>query len=406
MPGTAPWDTTPGAARLATCRGNTFGPAIRFARRTLAGEKSVPCTRHKALHLSLGARFVNPWHVQGLNPPLVRDVQSTAALLQGASASTARPAAHGFVESVRAHRRASSWPPATPIWPRRRGTGSWPPSARSSPTPPGRAGPQPPRPWAWNDTGTGSTGTPTPVVALSRPPTCWPSCVPSTRYGTRPCGGCSTRAPPGPAKSSPSTSTTWTCPAAGPWSSARAAGPSSSAGRPGPPGCCPGTWPAALADDHGPPAGQVQVVDVEGEDFAGPGGAPVEQPPQGPVPYRVLGTQEGQQVGGRDSATTGVGVPVEPVPVSFQAHGRGGWGPALPGGVGEERAEGGHDPVPRRCGQMGVAGGHELGQHPGADLLDRGFGAEVVGEPGQREDVNPVAARGEVAFGEERGHRR
>ena len=73
------------AARLATCRGNTFGPAIRFARRTLAGEKSVPCTRHAALHLSLGARFVKPWHVQGLNPPLVRDVQSTAALLQGAS---------------------------------------------------------------------------------------------------------------------------------------------------------------------------------------------------------------------------------------------------------------------------------------------------------------------------------
>ena len=85
MPGTAPQDTTPVAARLATCRGNTFGPAIRFARRTLAGEKSVPCTRHKALHLSLGARFVNPWHVQGLNPPLVRDVQSTATLLQGAS---------------------------------------------------------------------------------------------------------------------------------------------------------------------------------------------------------------------------------------------------------------------------------------------------------------------------------
>src|SRR5664280_1503209 len=36
-------------------------------------------------YMSLGARFVNPWHVQGLNPPLVRDVQSTAALLQGAS---------------------------------------------------------------------------------------------------------------------------------------------------------------------------------------------------------------------------------------------------------------------------------------------------------------------------------
>src|SRR5664279_3664625 len=78
MPGTAPRDTMPGAARLATCRGNTFGPA-------LAGEKSVPCTRHEALHLSLGARFVNPWHVQGLNPTLVRDVQSTATLLQGAS---------------------------------------------------------------------------------------------------------------------------------------------------------------------------------------------------------------------------------------------------------------------------------------------------------------------------------
>jgi hypothetical protein len=26
---------------------------------------------------------------------------------------------------------------------------------------------------------------------------------------------------------------------------------------------------------------------------------------------------------------------------------------------------------------MGVAGGHELGQHPGADLLDRGVRAEV-----------------------------
>ena len=35
----------------------------------------------------------------------MRDVQSTAALLQGASANTARPAAHGFVESVRAYRR-------------------------------------------------------------------------------------------------------------------------------------------------------------------------------------------------------------------------------------------------------------------------------------------------------------
>src|SRR5664280_2758728 len=31
MPGTAPQDTTPVAARLATCRGNTFGPAIRLS---------------------------------------------------------------------------------------------------------------------------------------------------------------------------------------------------------------------------------------------------------------------------------------------------------------------------------------------------------------------------------------
>jgi hypothetical protein len=42
--------------------------------------------------------------------------------------------------------------------------------------------------------------------------------------------------------------------------------------------------PAALADDHVPAAGQVQVVDVEGEDLAGPGGALIQQPPQGLVP--------------------------------------------------------------------------------------------------------------------------
>ena len=38
---------------------------------------------------------------------------------------------------------------------------------------------------------------------------------------------------------------------------------------------------AALADDHGSFARQVQILDVECEDFPGPGGGFVQHPPQG-----------------------------------------------------------------------------------------------------------------------------
>ena len=80
--------------------------------------------------------------------------------------------------------------------------------------------------------------------------------------------------------------------------------------------------PAAFAGDDSPPAGHVQVGDVEGEDFAGPGRALIQQPPQGLVPQRVFRGQEGEQLVGGDGAATGVRLPVESLPVSFQAHGR------------------------------------------------------------------------------------
>jgi len=54
--------------------------------------------------------------------------------------------------------------------------------------------------------------------------------------------------------------------------------------------------PTAFADHHGSAVGQVQVLDVEGEDLAGAGGGLVQQPPQGLVPQRVGGGQEGQQL--------------------------------------------------------------------------------------------------------------
>ncbi len=50
---------------------------------------------------------------------------------------------------------------------------------------------------------------------------CW--AAPTSACGSGPCGACSMRPPPAPAKSSPSTSKTWTCATAAPRSGARAA---------------------------------------------------------------------------------------------------------------------------------------------------------------------------------------
>jgi hypothetical protein len=76
--------------------------------------------------------------------------------------------------------------------------------------------------------------------------------------------------------------------------------------------------PAALADHHGAPARRVQIGNVEGEDLAGAGGGFVQQPPQGLLPHRVVGVEEGEQLGrgdgpgawrARPDPTGGGGVP-------------------------------------------------------------------------------------------------
>jgi hypothetical protein len=60
-----------------------------------------------------------------------------------------------------------------------------------------------------------------------------------------------------------------------------------------------------FADHEGAAAGQVEVVDVEGEDFAGAGGAVIEQPPQCFVPQRMLGGQEGPHTIGASARVAG-----------------------------------------------------------------------------------------------------
>lgn len=60
------------------------------------------------------------------------------------------------------------------------------------------------------------------------------------------------------------------------------------------------------------------MIDVEGEDFAGAGGGVIEQPPQCFVPRRMLGGQEGQQLGLGDGTGAGVVVAVSTQAVSFQ----------------------------------------------------------------------------------------
>ena len=46
---------------------------------------------------------------------------------------------------------------------------------------------------------------------------------------------------------------------------------------------------AAFGTGPGLPVGQVQVADVQAEDFVGAGGGVVQQPPQRPLPQRDVG---------------------------------------------------------------------------------------------------------------------
>src|SRR5664280_462566 len=49
----------------------------------------------------------------------------------------------------------------------------------------------------------------------------------------------------------------------------------------------------------------VQIGDVEGEDLAGAGGGLIQQPPQGLLPQRVVGVEEGEQLGRGDGSGAG-----------------------------------------------------------------------------------------------------
>lgn len=66
--------------------------------------------------------------------------------------------------------------------------------------------------------------------------------------------------------------------------------------------------PASLADHHGPPAWQVEVGDIEGQGLVGSRCGLIQQPPQGLVPQRMVGTEEGDQLVGADGPGSGVGV--------------------------------------------------------------------------------------------------
>ena len=52
-----------------------------------------------------------------------------------------------------------------------------------------------------------------------------------------------------------------------------------------------------LADHHRAAVSHIEVGDIEGEDLLGSGGALIQQPPQRLVAHRMLGGQEGQQLG-------------------------------------------------------------------------------------------------------------
>ncbi|MGH9120586.1 MAG: hypothetical protein ACRDYC_01350, partial [Acidimicrobiales bacterium] len=81
-------------------------------------------------------------------------------------------------------------------------------------------------------------------------------------------------------------------------------------------------------------------------DLACSGGGFVEEPPQGLVPEGMVGVEEGSQFGFGDGSGPGVGVAVDPVAAPFEPLGGRGGGPALAGGLGEERPEGGDGAVP------------------------------------------------------------
>src|SRR5664279_3836078 len=76
-----------------------------------------------------------------------------------------------------------------------------------------------------------------------------------------------------------------------------------------------------------------QIGDVEGEDLALARAAVwYSKPPQGLVPQRVVGVEEGEQLGRGDGSGADVRGPVGPGAAAFQAGSRRGRGPALAGG--------------------------------------------------------------------------
>jgi hypothetical protein len=67
--------------------------------------------------------------------------------------------------------------------------------------------------------------------------------------------------------------------------------------------CANAARPTAV---HRHPAVHRKIGDVEGEDLAGAGGGLIQQPPQGLLPQRVVGVEEGEQLGRGDGSGAGV----------------------------------------------------------------------------------------------------
>src|SRR5581483_5893954 len=96
--------------------------------------------------------------------------------------------------------------------------------------------------------------------------------------------------------------------------------------------------------------GEVEILDVEGEDFVCSGGGVIEHPPECPVPKGDVGTgPQGGEVVGRDGSRSAAGLTA-----GFE--GDGGLGqPAVALAVRDEGSEGGHLSVPTGLRRPGPA---------------------------------------------------
>ena len=146
------------------------------------------------------------------------------------------------------------------------------------------------------------------------------------------------------------------------------------------------------------PGGQVQVLDIDREGLAGPGGRLIQQPPQRLLPHAdILPAPQLLQLG----EGNGLGA-VRRLWPALEVDGEVLDQPAAPSAEPQERADGGYLAIPGRRGPPTPCGRHRDHDRLHGKRRQRSIAAELAHQPGEGLVIAAAGGSGQARLGEKR----